>query len=134
MKVLLDTYIILWALTDNEKLPQKAKMIISRKDNEIYYSTASIWEVTLKHMNHPEHMPISGRQMSDYCQKAKYHMLPVLDEHVYALEGLRRKEDAPRHKDPFDCIMIAQTKAEKMIFVTHDSFLPDYMEECVVFV
>ena len=134
MKVLLDTYIILWALTDNEKLPQKAKMIISRKDHEIYYSTASIWEVTIKHMNHPEHMPISGRQMSDYCQKAKYHMLPVLDEHVYALEGLRRKEDAPRHKDPFDCIMIAQTKAEKMIFVTHDSFLPDYMEECVVFV
>lgn len=134
MKVLLDTYIILWALTDNEKLPQKAKMIISRKDNEIYYSTASIWEVTIKHMNHPEHMLISGRQMSDYCQKAKYHMLPVLDEHVYALEGLRRKEDAPRHKDPFDCIMIAQTKAEKMIFVTHDSFLPDYMEECVVFV
>ena len=134
MKVLLDTYIILWALTDNEKLPQKANMIIYRKDNEIYYSTASIWEVTIKHMNHPEHMPISGRQMSDYCQKAKYHMLPVLDEHVYALEGLRRKEDAPRHKDPFDCIMIAQTKAEKMIFVTHDSFLPDYMEECVVFV
>lgn len=134
MKVLLDTHIILWALAGDEKLPQKAKMIISQRDNEIYYSTASIWEIMIKHMNHPEHMPISGRQMSTYCRKAKYHMLPVLDEHVYALEGLQRMENAPRHKDPLDCIMIAQAKAEKMIFVTHDSLLPDYMEECIVFV
>lgn len=134
MKVLLDTHIILWAIAGDEKLPQKAKMIISQKDNEIYYSTASILEIMIKHMNHPEHMPISGKQMSDYCRKAKYHMLPVLDEHVYALEGLQRMENAPRHKDPFDCIMIAQAKAEKMIFVTHDSLLPDYMEECIVLV
>lgn len=134
MKALLDTHIILWALTEDKKLPQKAKEIISRRDIEIYYSTASIWEVTVKHLNHPEHMPISGRQMSVWCQKAGYYMLPVSDEHVYALDGLQRSEGAPRHKDPFDCMMLAQAKAEKMIFVTHDSLLPYYMEECIVFV
>lgn len=106
--------------------------IISQRDNEIYYSTASVWEVMIKHLNHPEHMPISGKRMSMCCQKAGYHMLPVSDEHVYALDGLRRMEDAPRHKDPFDCIMIAQAKAEGMIFITHDSLLPYYMEECIV--
>lgn len=40
MKALLDTHIILWALTEDKKLPQKAKEIISRRDIEIYYSTA----------------------------------------------------------------------------------------------
>lgn len=37
-----------------------------------------------------------------------------------------------QHKDPFDCIMIAQAKAEDMIFVTHDSLLSYYMEKCIV--
>lgn len=132
MKVLLDTHIILWALTNDERLPQQARIIISQSENEICYSTASIWEVAIKHISHPEHMPISGRQLSSYCRKAGYQMLPVQDGHVYALEGLRRVEGAPKHKDPFDCIMIAQAKVENMIFVTHDSLIPYYMEKCIV--
>ncbi len=42
MKLLLDTHILLWMLTDNEKLPQKAKAVLSSMDNDLYYSTASI--------------------------------------------------------------------------------------------
>lgn len=134
MRILLDTHIILWALTGDERLPQKAVSIISKRDNEIYYSTASIWEVTIKYLNHPEHMPVSGKQMSIWCQRAGYHMLPISDKHVYALDSLHRAKDAPRHKDPFDCIMLAQAKTEDMMFVTHDSLLPHYMEEFIVFV
>lgn len=132
MKVLLDTHIILWALTNDERLPQKARMIISQGENEICYSTASVWEVMIKHIHHPEHMPISGKQLSQYCQKAGYQMVPVQDEHAYALEGLQRMEGAPGHKDPFDCIMIAQAKVENMMFITHDSLLPYYMEKCII--
>ncbi|MCM1183186.1 MAG: type II toxin-antitoxin system VapC family toxin [Roseburia sp.] len=132
MKLLLDTHIILWALTNDSKLPQKAGTVISQSENKIWYSTASVWEVMIKHLQHPEHMPISGRQLSKYCQEAGYQMLPVRDEHVYALEGLRRKEGAPPHKDPFDCIMIAQAKVESMMFMTHDYLLPYYMEECII--
>lgn len=40
---LLDTHIILWALTNDEKLPQKARTIISGEENKICYSTASVW-------------------------------------------------------------------------------------------
>lgn len=132
MKVLLDTHIILWALTNDERLPQKAKTIISKSENEIWYSTASVWEVTIKYMNHPEHMPISGRQFTMYCNMAGYQMLPVQDQHVHALERLRRMENAPMHKDPFDRILIAQAKVENMIFITHDSLLPWYREECII--
>ena len=41
MKILLDTHILLWALTGNAKLPEKVKEIILSKDNDIYYSTAT---------------------------------------------------------------------------------------------
>lgn len=132
MKILLDTHIILWALTNDERLSEKAKSIISKNENDIYYSTASVWEIMVKHMSHPEHMPISGIQLSKYCGKAGYQMLPVMDEHVYALAGLRRNDDAPRHKDPFDRIMLAQAKAENIMFVTHDSLMAYYLETCIV--
>lgn len=134
MKVLLDTHIILWAVTDDERLPEKARFIISQSENEIYYSTASIWEVMIKHINHPEHMPISGIRLSTHCRKAGYRMLPVQDEHVYELGGLKRGDGAPEHKDPFDRIMIAQAKAENIMFVTHDALIPYYEEKCIVFV
>ena len=44
MKLLLDTHIILWALDDNPKLPNEAKALIMDMKNEIYYSSASVWE------------------------------------------------------------------------------------------
>lgn len=132
MKILLDTHIILWALTNDERLPQKAGMIISKTENEIWYSAASVWEVTFKYMNHPDHMPISGKQLSQYCHRAGYRILPVQEHHVHALERLRRMENAPVHKDPFDRILISQAKAENMMFITHDSLLPWYREECII--
>ena len=68
MKLLLDTHILLWALNDNPKLPKKAKDLILEDDNEIYYSTASVWEITIKHMAKPERIKISGKEMSDLGQ------------------------------------------------------------------
>lgn len=77
MKLLLDTHIILWALTDDARLSTKAKDIILSSEDEIFYSVATIWEISIKHMQHPEHMPVSGRQLAAYCQAAGYHNLPV---------------------------------------------------------
>jgi len=134
MKVLLDTHILLWTLTANDKLFDRAREIIASKDNDIFYSTASVWEVSIKHSIHPENMPLSGRELSEYCLEAGYEVLSVKDEHVHVLETLVRKEDAPRHNDPFDRIMIAQAKAEGMLFLTRDSLLSYYNEKCILLV
>ena len=132
MKLLLDTHIILWALTDDARLSAKAKDIILSSEDEIFYSVAIIWEISIKHMQHPEHMSVSGRQLAAYCQAAGYHSLPVKNEHVYALETLKRRPDSPRHNDPFDRIMLAQAKAENMYFLSHDTLLTDYQEKCLL--
>lgn len=134
MRILLDTHILLWALTASDKLSQKAREIITSMENNIFYSTASIWEVSIKHSLHPEHMPVSGKELSKYCMKAGYEMLAIRDEHVYTLETLKREEGAPNHNDPFDRIMVAQAKAEDMLFLTHDSLIPYYNEPCIVVV
>ena len=44
MNILLDTHILIWALTADDRLSEKAKDFIVNPDNIIYYSAASIWE------------------------------------------------------------------------------------------
>lgn len=52
MKILIDTHIAIWAVMNDSKLPERAKEIILDKENEIFYSTASVWEIAIKHMLH----------------------------------------------------------------------------------
>ena len=42
MRILLDTHILLWALSNDTKLPEKARELIADEENEIYYSVISI--------------------------------------------------------------------------------------------
>ncbi len=75
---------------------------------------------------------MSRQELSGYCRKAGYLSLAIRDEHVWALETVKRPADAPRHNDPFDRMLTAQAKAEGMLFITHDALLPDYHEKCIV--
>lgn len=134
MRLLLDTHIILWALDDNSKLSAQAKSLIVDAKNDIFYSTASIWEVTIKYMAKPDKIHINGSKMSELCRKMGYQMLTITDNHVTALETLVYHNKYQPHNDPFDRIMIAQAKAEGLQFITHDSKIPFYNELCVTVV
>ncbi|MDE7008335.1 MAG: type II toxin-antitoxin system VapC family toxin [Lachnospiraceae bacterium] len=132
MKVLIDTHIAIWAVLNDPKLPGRAKDIILDEGNEIFYSTASVWEITIKHMLHPDRLRISGSLLEKGCEDNGYLVLPVFNKHVSALETLNRPGNVPRHNDPFDRIMIAQAKAENLMFLTHDSLIPYYGEPFII--
>ena len=132
MKILIDTHIAIWSVLDDPKLSKAARDLLLDRQNEIYYSAASIWEITIKHMAHPETFLYSGRQLAKGCQENGFLALPILERHIFALETLKRLKNAPPHNDPFDRIMLAQAKAEDMKFLTHDSLLPYYNEMCII--
>lgn len=132
MKILLDTHIILWSLKNDQKLSEKARRIILDENNDIYYSVASMWEVTIKHMASPQKMGISGKELSILCKKMHYKILSISEEDINMLETLHREQNAPKHNDPFDRILIAQAKAQNCMFLTHDSLIPFYNEPCVI--
>ncbi len=56
MRILLDTHIALWAVACTGKLPGKALKLLESRDNEVFYSVASVWEVAIKHKIRPEQM------------------------------------------------------------------------------
>ncbi len=127
MRILLDTHIVLWALTDSPRLPTVARKIILDETNQIYFSAASVWEVAIKHSLSSEQMPVSGRELIDYLGAAGYVELSVSALHAAAEETLPHY-----HKDPFDRILVAQAVSEPMRLVTHDSFLQGYGESVFV--
>lgn len=132
MNILLDTHIILWAIKNDPKLPVKARDVIDDLRNNIFYSTAAIWEIEIKHNARPDKIKISGEELSELCRKAGYKMVPIMDGHVKVLSGHRRPADAPAHNDPFDRIMLAQAKSEGFSFLTHDSLISQYNEACII--
>lgn len=132
MKILIDTHIAIWAVFNDPKLPERAKDIILDEENEIFYSTASVWEITIKHMLHPDKLRLNGDLLAKGCEDNGYMVLPVFNKHVSALETLKRLENAPQHNDPFDRIMLAQAKAENLMFLTHDSLIPYYGESFII--
>lgn len=121
MRLLLDTHIALWAITDSPKLSKQVRELISMPATEVYVSAASIWEIAIKHSLGRNNMPVSGDQASRYFTEAGYILLPVTAEHATATEML-----PPIHADPFDRMLVAQALTEPLRLVTHDATVARY--------
>ena len=122
MDFLFDTHLLLWALEGSEKLPKKAFEVLMNPKNQIFYSVASMWEVSIK--NEKKKLKISGTEFMHYCEQAGYKKLPIDEKHILALETLEKKENFPEHNDPFDRILLSQAKSETIQLLTCDkSFL-----------
>lgn len=135
MKYLIDTHIMLWMVGESKKVPDKVKEIISDKNNRICYSTISIWEVAIKRLTHPDKITaLTPKELVNFCKESGLLELPLKLEHVYTLETLKRADNSPPHKDPFDRILISQAKSENMTFITHDNTLSAYNEPCILYV
>ncbi len=126
MNILLDTHIVLWALSDDPALPVKAKELIEDSSNNIFYSIISLWEIELKHIARPDKLKVSAREIGEYCTESGFSLLQLNQSAIGLLSTLERPCCAPPHKDPFDRMLICQSLAGNMTFLTHDKLLGDY--------
>ena len=115
-------------------MSERARKLIGNEENEIYYNIISRWEVEIKHLAYTDEMPVLVEEIAEYCGQSKYKQITIKENHVFAMKGLKRKNDIPPHKDSFDWILICQADAENMAFVTHDSLIPSYKKSCILFV
>lgn len=124
MKLLLDMHILLWAATGDTKLPAAAAQLIDDEANTLYFSAASIWELTIKGADRTGVNPaLLRKELTD----AGYLELPITSTHGLAVASL-----PDHHRDPFDRIMVAQALAEGLTLVTHDSAMHAYPHTTIV--
>lgn len=121
MRIMLDTHIALWALTDSPRLPAEARNMILDPSNEVLFSAATVWEIAIKHRLTRRDMPVSGSEARELFVRSGYVELPITATHAAATESL-----PPHHVDPFDRILVAQAIAEPLRLLTHDRALLPY--------
>jgi PIN domain nuclease of toxin-antitoxin system len=126
VRLLLDTHIALWAVADDRRLSATARNLIGDPANEIIVSTASLWEIAIKHAlarGAPNDMPISAQEALGYFQEAGYELLDISPAHVVAIETI-----PTMHADPFDRILVAQALAVPLRLLTHDPVVALYSD------
>ena len=129
MKYLLDTCILLWGLAGDKRFPDSLKEIINDPNNEIYYSSISVWEVELKHLK-LENFQLSGEQFSFLCDQNYLNLLSIKNKHIFNLNNFQNRS----HKDPFDKMLLAQADSENMILITQDKKFSLYPMKNIVIV
>ncbi len=133
MKLLLDTHIIIWALTDDPRLSQSARELLSSPENIILFSMASLWEIAIKNQKAPEKCPYHENEILHYCTQAGYLPLEIKSAHVLGLRELKTKPDRYlSNYDPFDRMLISQAKAENCTVLSHDTSFQNYDEPCIM--
>lgn len=127
MKYLVDTHILLWASVDPSQiksrggLSKKAKEILEDEENELYFSSAVIWEVAIKTALGRPDFDVDANVFRKALLDNGYQEMPISSAHAAAVSLL---ED--HHSDPFDRIQIAQATVEGVELLTHDPKIAEY--------
>ena len=122
MNLLLDTHIFIWLQIELQKISAERLQILEDKNNTLFLSLASLWELQLKIQNgkfkFPKPLPEIIREQQNIND---LRILSITSAHIYELENLPF-----HHKDPFDRLLIAQAIVEDYTLVTDDPKFSDY--------
>ena len=119
---LIDTHVLLWLLSDQDKLSATAKKIL--QEEELFISMASLWEIAIKQSNGKLDLPFSPEELCAICIERDIQIKQILPPHLNQLQKLPKI-----HNDPFDRLIICQSIAENIPVLTHDSKIPLYPVE-----
>jgi len=115
---LLDTNVLIWWVTDNDKLSDRARSIIRDPENQIFVSAASVWEIAIK--SSLGKLEISKHFYHDLA-KEPFTELSVSFQHAILVRDLPHI-----HADPFDRLLIAQARVENLTVITSDPSFKRY--------
>ncbi|MDR2678561.1 MAG: type II toxin-antitoxin system VapC family toxin [Zoogloeaceae bacterium] len=121
MKYLLDTHLLIWAVTADKKLSASAAALIDDMGNTLVFSVLSLWEIALKRGLDRKDFLYEARFVRQSLLNNGYEELPILSQHVLAVDTL-----PPLHKDPFDRLLIAQAITEGIVLLTADATVARY--------
>jgi PIN domain nuclease of toxin-antitoxin system len=122
MKALLDTPVFLWWNMDDPRLSQTARDLITDGRNELYLSAASAWEIAIKAARGSLILPEPPEQYVP--SRMRLHRLlamPIQFRHALHVYDL-----PPLHRDPFDRLLIAQSRLEDLPILTLDPEIGRY--------
>lgn len=118
MRLLLDTHVFLWWLSDDPQLGPVLRAEISDGVNEVRVSSITIAEIAIKQSLGKLSAPAG---LLGSLAEVGFEELPFISSHAAALENLPW-----HHRDPFDRMLIAQASVDGLTLASHDAHISEY--------
>jgi PIN domain nuclease of toxin-antitoxin system len=118
VNLLLDTHVLLWWLAADALLPATACDAIASADNTVTVSAVSAWEIAIKKAVGRLDAP---NDLADALRANEFDTLAISVAHALEAGAL-----PAHHSDPFDRMLIAQARIERLMLVTVDTRFSDY--------
>ena len=124
MKYLIDTHAFIWAVSDYEKLSGKAKEALLDVENEVFVSTVSFWEISMK-------VRIGKFNLTGFDVKKTIEYAEKLNCKILKLEAIETSTFSEltlfeNHRDPFDRMIIWQSIVNNMMLISRDKMFKQY--------
>lgn len=123
MRILLDTHILIWALTEPERLDPKVMAALEPGHSDVAFSAVSIWEIAIKAQVARGDFPLDPKGIYEEAVEAGFAELPVTSVAAIAVKTLPL-----HHRDPFDRLLVAQAIVAPAYLYTVDRALAVYSE------
>jgi PIN domain nuclease of toxin-antitoxin system len=123
--LLLDTHILIWALTKSEELSQKVieAIKLAKASKNLYLSSISLWEIAM--LVQKQRISVF-RRLPDFLQNIEnikgLNILPITAN--IAAESVILPSNL--HNDPADRIIVASTREISTTLVTRDQKILDW--------
>ncbi len=118
MNLLLDTHALIWVFSQDPRLSKAATEAIRDGGNLVFVSAATAWEIAIKKALGKLQVP---GNYQEGLRRYRFTPLSITTDHALAVEQL-----APHHKDPFDRMLVAQARIERLTLVTRDPNMKAY--------
>jgi PIN domain nuclease of toxin-antitoxin system len=121
MNLLLDTHLLLWFAQGDPVLSDTARILIEDPQNEIFFSTVSLWECAIKFGLGRTDFTLHPAELRAQLLTHGFSELVLYGDHAIELLKL-----PTLHRDPFDRVLVAQAQVEKLTLLTSDVTLARY--------
>ncbi|MBA3673216.1 MAG: type II toxin-antitoxin system VapC family toxin, partial [Gemmatimonadaceae bacterium] len=106
MRLLIDTHALLWWLAGDAQLSGRARDAIADRENMVYVSAASAWEVATKYRLGK--LAGAGPLAVDFAREVETQGFTPLD--ITLAHGQDAGALPGPHRDPFDRMLVAQAR------------------------
>jgi PIN domain nuclease of toxin-antitoxin system len=119
--ILLDTHVLVWWMVDATRLSSIATDTIADRDNKIFVSSASAWELAIK-VNSGKFRPASiVNDLQTVLARESFSELGISMD-----MGIRAGLLPPYHRDPFDRMLAAQAQELNIPILSSDLLFDRY--------
>jgi PIN domain nuclease of toxin-antitoxin system len=122
MRLLLDTHVFLWWVSDHASLSRRARKAIADENNDCFFSVASGWELAIK--TSLGKLDVGGkleRFLPEQLALNRFQLLPVELRHALRVATLPW-----HHRDPFVRLLAAQCACDRLTLVSADPVMAAY--------